>query len=241
MAVHVDVAAGRRDAVLGDHHDRSVPLQGEVAQPTRDAVYLPGGGHGLWGIGTEALEVVVQVRQIDEGKVGVVLDQYLLCGGGDPLRRCDAGPRPPVLEQGKTSQIGCQPLMEASGKGVTVGGFTPVGVVDGPGGERDVRGRPHRVPPAEIGSFVIGEGSPGGLPHLLAPHQGVVLPPEIDFAQVPKVPSVPHDAVLRGHETGEKARLHRTRNRREHGLQLGTKTGASEPREARHVLQQAGR
>ena len=192
-------------------------------------------------IGAEALEVVVEVRQVRHDEVGAVLAHDLPGGLDDPARRGDRRRGPPVLEERELAEGAGELVVQGGRAHVGVGRLAPVGVVDRPRGDGDVGAGAHRVPPADVRRGEAGSQPSGLLPHLLALHERVVLPPEVHLALVAEVPAVADDAVLGRREAGEHRRLHAARDRGQHGAESSLGAGCREGAEARHVRQGATR
>ncbi len=75
-----------------------------------------GGGDRLLGVGAEPLEVVVEVRDVDHGQVGLLGVDELAGGAHDPVRRGDARVRAPVGEQGELAQVVDEPVVPLRGR-----------------------------------------------------------------------------------------------------------------------------
>ena len=101
---------------------------------------------------TEALQVVVEMRQIDERQRRIVLGHDQLGGFGNPARRGDRGGRPPELKQRKRTEPLGQPLAQFGRHGVAIGQLAPVGLVDRPRRRAEIVARRHVVPPEHVGA-----------------------------------------------------------------------------------------
>ncbi len=84
-AVDVDRPVCLGDAVLGQHHHGRPARQRGVEQRRDDCVQLDRGRDGLGRGRPVALEVVVEVRHVHEGQVGVVAGHDVFGGAADPL------------------------------------------------------------------------------------------------------------------------------------------------------------
>ncbi len=93
IEVHRRVDLG--DAVLGEHGDLNATRTEKVDEPASDVVDEPKIVGDLGIVRAEALQVVVEVRQVNEVECGPVLLLDPARGGGDPARRVDAGGRGP--------------------------------------------------------------------------------------------------------------------------------------------------
>lgn len=92
---------------------------------------------------------------------------------------------------------------------VAVGDFAAIGFVDGAGGDGEVGGGVHVVPPEHVGAGDGWIAAAGGFPDFFALHEMVGLFPELDFRQLAVVPAVADDAVLLGRQAGEHGGLDR--------------------------------
>ena len=59
------------DAVLTEQDELSVGLFRELIESADFVIDLAGGASTLFVVGPEALEVIIKMRQVDEGEVGV--------------------------------------------------------------------------------------------------------------------------------------------------------------------------
>ena len=240
-AIDLHRARGRRDPVLGEHDHPVAATARVLDQVAEDLVQLRGRTGGLGRFGPEALEVVVEVRQVGQEQVEPLGVEQPPGRLRDPARRRDPGARAPVREERELAQGRRQPVVQLGRIRVAVRVLAPVRVVDRPRGDRQVGARAHRVPPAHVGGPEPRLGAAGGLPHLLALHQAVVLAPEQHLAQVAEVPAVADDPVLRRLEPGEERRLHRAGDRREDRVEAGLEAVVGKPAHAGHVAERAGR
>ena len=236
--VHVDGSARLGDAVLRQHH-HGCPTRGRrVQQRRQDAVQLSRGPRRLDPGRPEALEVVVEVRDVHEGQVGVLRGHEVLGRAADPPGGRQARARPPVGEQREGTQRVGQLVVQLRRIGVAVRFLAAVGVVDRARGHRPVDVGSHRVPPTDVGHRVAGVGPPRRVPQLVPTHQPVVLPPQQHLTQIPEVPTVSDDAVLAGRGTGQQRGLHRTGDRRQDRAELRAPAGVGDGGQLRHVCQQ---
>ena len=133
-AIDVDRPVDARDAVFGQHDDRASAGARRFRQIAGDRVDLAQGlsDRGMGFVRTETLQVVVQMRQIGQGKGRIVLGHDQLGGFGDPSRRCDRRGRPPELKQRKRTEPLGQAIPQAGRHGVAIRQLAPVGLVDRP-------------------------------------------------------------------------------------------------------------
>ena len=99
--VDVHGIADRRDAVLRDDDDAgAIPLRllDQLAAEAVDLLQVLLQA-GLFEVGAEALQVVVEVRQIAQGQRRLARGAHVHGGPRDPLARGDVGGGPPELEQ----------------------------------------------------------------------------------------------------------------------------------------------
>ena len=87
------------DPVLGERDDLHAARAGGVDDDPRRGVHRPQGGRDLRGMGAEPLEVVVEVREVDQREVRPVGLDHLLGRAGDPAGRADPGARAPEAEE----------------------------------------------------------------------------------------------------------------------------------------------
>ena len=127
------------------------PARARVVEQRRQrGVELGGRAVGLGRVGAEALEVVVEVRQVRHDEVGALLAHDLPGGLDDPARRGDRRRRPPVLEERELAERAGELVVQGGRAHVGVGRLAAVGVVDRPRRDGDVGAGAHRVPPADV-------------------------------------------------------------------------------------------
>ena len=93
-----------RDPVLAQHHDLHLPLARKVDQSASDIIDCPQLNAQPWRIRAKPLQIVVEVRKVDEGQGGAVALDDETGGAGNPLARSNPGPRPPKIKERKGSQ-----------------------------------------------------------------------------------------------------------------------------------------
>ena len=218
LAQHAVDVHGRRDVddpVLREHHHPCASLLVELDE-------VP--GHIIGGakialhfrhVRPDLLQVVVEVRQIDERQRGVVLPLDAFRRFGDPARGVDRRARAPELEQRERPELRLQLIPQRSGRGVDVRYLPAVGRVHRPRRDGVVRRRIHVEPPEQVRARERRIGRAGGVPDLRRVHQPVRLLPEPDLAILAGVPAVADNAMGVGILAGEVIGLGRARDGRE--------------------------
>ena len=189
----------------------------------------------------EALQVVVEVRQVDERQRRPLLPEDAQRAATDPARRLDVGGRPPEAEQRKLAELAVELVAQAGRLRVDVGQLAAVGRVHRARRHRPVGRRVHVVPPEQLGAGERRVAPLRRLPHLLAVHQPVRLPPQPHLGQVAEIPAVGDDAVLARQRAGEQGRLHGGRHRRRHRRQRPQPATGGQRAQVRRMLQQRRR
>ena len=162
--------------------------------------------------GPEPLEVVVEMRQVDERERGPLGLVDVARAVGDPPARREVGRRAPEPEERELAQARVQLVAELGGLRVDVRDLPAVGGVHRAWRDRPRRRAVHVVPPEELGARERGIPPAGRVPDLLARHEPVRLAPEPDLRQIVEVPAVGDDAVVAGEEPGGERGLHRARD-----------------------------
>ncbi len=166
------------DAVLRQHdHLRAVPL-GRLQQRRAGRIHGARGLDGLRVVRAEALQVVVQVRQVHQRQRRLPGVHHVLAGPGNPLAADDVRPRPPELEQRERAEPLGQLVAQGVRLGVDVRQLAPVRGVLRPRRHREVGAGVHVVPPEQLGAGERRVPLPGRVPDLLARDQVVRLPPQ---------------------------------------------------------------
>ena len=239
-AVDVDGPAHAGDAVLGQGDDGAALGAGVVEQRGQGRVQVGGRLEGARVVGAEALEVVVEVREVAERQIGVAGAHDVAGGVDDPLAGDEVGAGSPEVEEGEGAEFVGEFVVQGGRPGVAVGFLAAVGVVDGAGGDGDVGVGAHGVPPADVGDGVAGVGAAGGVPEFVAGDESVVLAPQQDVAEFAEVPAVADDAVLGGEGAGEEGGLGGAGDGGQHGAERGAGAGLAERLEVGHVVEETG-
>ena len=106
-AIHVHRAGDRRDAVLRNHDHVAPAALGLRDELAAHRVHLleillqP----RVREVGSEALQVVVEVRQVHQVQARAVAVEDVDRALRDPLRRADVRHRPPEIEQRKSAEL----------------------------------------------------------------------------------------------------------------------------------------
>ncbi len=151
----------------------------------------------------EALAVVIQVRQINEGKIGwpAGAGQHFGCATSDPLGAGQAGRRPPEGAKRKVAKFLFQVLGHAVRRAQDIESLVAVRSVVRLGSDADIDRRALVEPPEQLGAAKgpapFGSAAPGGHIDRLRLQQPIGLLPETDLAGFTKEPAVADDAVPR--------------------------------------------
>ncbi len=227
-AVHVDRGRDRRDAVFGQNDDARAVALGVRNQLARDGIDLREAPVDASILRAEPLQVVVEVRKVDERQGGRAGAADMQRGIRDPLRGGDRRCRPPKLEQGKRAELAGELVAQLQRLRVAVRQLAAVRLVDRPRRDADVVRGGHVVPPEQIGGGERRIASLAGLPDLLAGHQPVGLPPQPDLHEIAEQPAIGDDAMVARQCAGHEGRLHAARHRRRDRRQRPHRAGARE-------------
>ena len=159
--------------------------------------------------GADPLQVVVEMRQVDQRQRRIELVFDDLRRLGNPPRRRDRGPRAPEVEQRKRAQPGLQFVAQGSRQAVDVGQLASVGRIHRPRRDADVRRRIHVEPPEQVRAREGRILRARDVPDFRREHQAVRLPPEAHLAVLAHVPAVADDAVSVGVDAGQVVGLRR--------------------------------
>ena len=206
LAQHPVDVHGRRDvaqAVLRQDDDLYAPRLVEADEIAAELVDLLDVDGRRRGARPNALQVVVEVREIDERERWRELLLDVLRRLGNPARRLDGRFRSPETEERKRPELRLQLVAKSGGRGVDVGQLPAVGEIHRPRRDAVVRGRIHVVPPEEVGARERRVGRLRALPDLRRLHEPVRLLPELDLRVLARVPAVADDAVRRGVAAGQ--------------------------------------
>jgi len=151
-AIDVHRIGNLRDAVFRQGDDVRAGTLRHFDQFAADVIHelhVPG---NVRMVGTEALQVVIEVRQVDECQRRAVFLEHLLRAAPDPFRRRDVGCRAPELEKRKLANGGLQLVAQFRRIGIDIGKLAPVGGIHRPRRGRDVGRGIHVVPPEHLGA-----------------------------------------------------------------------------------------
>ena len=224
------------DAVLGEHDDACAVLLGVLDQLTADRVDRAEVARELRVVGPEALQVVVEVREIDERERRLPRVVDVLRAVGDPARRRDVGARAPVVEQGKDPELRIELVAQRHRLRVHVRDLAPVGGIHRARRDGVVRAAVHVVPPEQLRA---GEGWVGAarlVPDLVTGDEMVRLLPEPHLRGVAKQPPVGDGAVVARQQPGRERRVHRAGDGGEHGAERPQSAARGEVAQIRRVL-----
>ena len=218
-AVDVDRPAHARDPVLREHDDARAVLLDVLDQLPANRVDRAEIARQLRIARAEPLEVVVEVRQVDERERRVPRVVEVQRAVGDPARRRDVGARTPVVEQREDAELRVQLVAQRHRLRVDVGDLAPVGGIHRARRDGVVRAAVHVVPPEELRAGEARVGAARRVPDLLAGDEVVRLLPEPHLRRVAEEPAVGHRAVIAREQPGGERRVHRAGHRGEHGAQ----------------------
>ena len=168
---------------------------------------------------TEALEIIVEVRQVDQAEVGLLMLFNPAGRIGNPLRRRQAGARTPEGMEREIAKFALEQLLEALRITRDVEDLTAVRLIDGARRDGDVGRGTHVIPPEEVRDLELRVLGVEFVPDLRREDDAVRLLPELHLAQRAVVPAVADDTMharllarqvigLRGAGDGGKRRTH---------------------------------
>src|SRR5207302_3740951 len=178
------------EAVLRRHEHVRADLAGVPDQVGNETIDGAEGGAAARIVGSVALVVVVEVRQVHERQRRAVPAEDEPRGVGDPARRGEAGAGTPEVEEREWTQRTLELVLQVVGLRVDAGNLAAVGGIRGARSDGPVRARVHVVPPEQLGAGEAGETAARRLPHFLAGDETVGLSPEPDLREIPEVPAV---------------------------------------------------
>ena len=185
-----------------------------------------------------ALQVVVEMRQVDERQRRRVLGQHVERGVDDPAGRCDAGAGPQNRNSGKGPSFRVRSSRNSGGTNSNPAACGRLPCRSGAA-----------VPMSWLAAMLyhqnrlaqVKAASPlAGFPDLLAGHQAVRLTPEQHLHQVAEEPAVRDDAVVPRGRSPVRTWPVRARDRRRHGLKGAHRTGGR-PRQMRRAPAEVAR
>ena len=171
---------------------------------------------GMREVRAEALQVVVEVRQVAE-RQGRLAGLHDVAGRvADPLAGGDVGHRAPELEQGEHAELGAELVAQLRGMGVVVGDLAAVGGIHRARRRAPVRRGVHVVPPEHLGA--------GEVRVRALPASQIFSPPTRRFdwrhsqtsERSRKYQPLADRAVARRRQAGHQGRLGRAGHRRQH-------------------------
>ena len=216
--VQRDRARHRGDSILRKHHRAHPAPRVEINQSARHPVDRPKILPELWIIWPQPLQVVIEMRQVNERQVRSVPFLNPLGRTRDPLRRRDARPRTPKRRKRKRPEVGLDLLPQPHRLRVNVEHFAPVRRIHRSRRDRPVRARIHVIPPKQ---FRAGKPRPPlaqRLPDFFPLHHVVRLLPKLVLRQRAIIPAVGDATMPRRRQPREIRALRRARHRRQHRL-----------------------
>ena len=214
-AIDVHRTRYRHEPVFRQHDDAPAALAAMRDQPAADRVDR---AHVLADariVGAEALQVVIEVRQVDRAAASA----NTTCRPTSTRRRSTGSSAmsacgPQKLKNGKAPMLGDDAIAHLRRLAVDVDDLQAVGGIDRARRHRPFRAAVHVVPPEHLRGGARRIAAPRRLPDLLAGDELVGLPPEHHLREVAEVPAVADDAVVARQQPGEERGLGRTRHRR---------------------------
>ena len=186
------------EPILRQDHDLNAATFIEGDELSAQLVDLQDVGSGRRRTRPDSLEVVVQVRKIDQRQRRRELLFDVFGGFGNPPGRFDCGLWSPEAEERERAELCLQLVAQAPGRGIDVRNLPAVGGIHRPRRGAEVRGRIHVVPPEQVRARERRIDRSRVLPDLLRLHEPVRLLPELDLRVVVRVPAVADDAVFCG-------------------------------------------
>ena len=180
-AIDMDRAVHGRHAVFREHDDASaIPLRvrNDLAA---DAIHGSEVGCDRGMVRPDALQTVIQMRQIDQRERRLAGLAHVDCGSRDPFARRNRCGWPPEGEQRERTEQFRQFIPQFGGRRIAVRQLAAVRAVDWARGDAEVRARIHIVPPEHVGAGEVRVARLCGVPHLFAADERVRLTPEPDL------------------------------------------------------------
>ena len=156
-----------------------------------------------------ALQAVIQMRQIDQRKRRLARFADMDRGSRDPFAGGDRGRRPPKGEQGKGTQELRQFVPQLRRRRIAVRQLAAVRAIDRAPCDANVSARIHVVPPEHVGAGKSRVARSRRVPKLFVADERRRLAPEPDLRQVAEIPAVADDPVLVRQDAGQKCSLSR--------------------------------
>jgi hypothetical protein len=148
-AVQVDGLLDIGDAVFGEEDDLDVPRLVEADEIADDVVDLAEVETDFLHVEADALEVVVEMRQVNEREAGPVLFLDPFGALGDPDGGFDVGAGAPEAAEGKRAEVFFDAIPQRHGLRVDVEDLAAIGGIKRTRGDRDVRSGIHVEPPEQ--------------------------------------------------------------------------------------------
>ena len=230
----------RSDAVLRKRNHMHSAAPRSIDQLAADFVHLGHVAHNGRMRRTEALQVVIQMRQIHQRQCRLMLLQHMQRRLANPARGNNVSRRPPEAKQWKLAEFSLQFVAQSGRVGMDIGQLAPIGRIHRSRRDRKIGARVHVVPPEQLGTGERRIARTSGVPEFLSTDQTIRLAPEPDFGQIAEVPAVADDAVIARQQAGHKRGLHRRGHRRYDGAQ-GPHRALSRQRGQMRSMRQQGR
>jgi hypothetical protein len=210
-AVEVDGMVDGGDAVFGDDPGFDAALLEEADQVIDEGIDEAKVSGDVGVMGAEALEVVIEVGEVDELEGGLVVLFDPAGGGGDPLGggvggalgAIASGDGSPEGGEREPPEFLYDPGAEGGWVRVDVEQLASIGAVDGAGGDGVIHVGVHIEPPEQLGDGEPGDALAEQVPDLGAGDEVVGLFPEVDLGEFAVIPAVADDAVRGGQLAGE--------------------------------------
>src|SRR6185437_239267 len=194
------------------------------------------------------LQIVIQMREINQAERGLMFIFNPLGGFGDPagdgvgraLRRLNSGGWAPETGKGKWAQVALDVPADVSGIGVNVEDLAAIGGIHRSRRDRIIRGGIHVVPPKKFRAGEVWVALAQFLPEFASVHEMVGLFPELDFGEFAVVPAVADDAMRVRRGAGEIGGLRGAGDGGKGGFDTGLFAARGEVADARGVLADEG-
>ena len=247
-AVEVDGLVHGRDAVFGEQDDLHVALLEEEDELADEVVNEREVAGDIRVLRAEALEAVIEVREIDEVQRGLELILNPFRGLGYPARRAVGGSggrlhacvRSPETGERKLAEVVLDALADVVRPGVNVEELAPVRRIHGARRDGPVGGGIHVIPPEKLRAGERVVVCAQLVPELAPVDEAVGLLPELHFGQLAIIPAVGDDAVLRGLGARDVVRLRGGGEGGKGGVDIDDRAALAERRDARGPIAQKG-
>ena len=205
------------DGVFRDDDDIHAACFEEIGQVPDEFIDVTTSGITARVRRAKALQVVIEVREVDEVEIRLLMLLNPAGRGGNPLRGRQASARAPKTMEREIAKVALEQLAGALRVAGDVEDFSAVGLIDRTRGHGDVRIRPHVIPPKEVRDLELRVLGVEFVPNFRGANHAVGLLPELHFTERAVIPTVTDDAVHGRRLAGEVIRLRRAGDSGERG------------------------